>query len=210
MYTAQPASQGAQLVKNPPTVRETWIRSLSWEWSPGEGKGYPLQYFGLENSMGSMVPGVAKSRTWLSDSRVPFHTTALYRTQTCFIRCGLYSPTDQVWASSLLILLLSFLIWKWGRIYRLVHEPNISSQHMSGTHHVLIIITDEAEVRTGVLGTHCRTSLICMFFCGSASFTTPQCFKSTLTDMGKRDPRPSEGHVLRWAVPHTEASWLSI
>ena len=31
--------------------------------SPGEGKGYPLQYSGLENSMGCIVHGVAKSRT---------------------------------------------------------------------------------------------------------------------------------------------------
>ena len=31
--------------------------------SPGEGKGYPLQYFGLENSMDCIVHGVAKSRT---------------------------------------------------------------------------------------------------------------------------------------------------
>ena len=29
--------------------------------SPGEGKGYPLQYSGLENSMGYTVHGVAKS-----------------------------------------------------------------------------------------------------------------------------------------------------
>ena len=29
--------------------------------SPGEGKGYPLQYSGLENSMGCMVCGVTKS-----------------------------------------------------------------------------------------------------------------------------------------------------
>ena len=35
--------------------------------SPGEGKGYPLQYFGLENSMDCIVHGVAKSRTQLSD-----------------------------------------------------------------------------------------------------------------------------------------------
>ena len=34
--------------------------------SPGEGKGYPLQYFGLENSMDCIVYGVAKSRTQLS------------------------------------------------------------------------------------------------------------------------------------------------
>ena len=36
-------------------------------WSPGEGKGYPLQYSGLENSMDCIVHGVAKSRTWLSN-----------------------------------------------------------------------------------------------------------------------------------------------
>ena len=35
--------------------------------SPGEGKGYPLQYSGLENSMDSIVHGVTKSRTQLSD-----------------------------------------------------------------------------------------------------------------------------------------------
>ena len=31
--------------------------------SPGEGKGYPLQYSGLENSMDSVVHGVAESDT---------------------------------------------------------------------------------------------------------------------------------------------------
>ena len=36
--------------------------------SPGEGKGYPLQYSGLENSMDYIVHGVTKSRTRLSDS----------------------------------------------------------------------------------------------------------------------------------------------
>ena len=35
--------------------------------SPGERKGYPLQYSGLENSMDCIVPGVAKSWTQLSD-----------------------------------------------------------------------------------------------------------------------------------------------
>ena len=41
---------------------------------PGEGKGYPLQYSGLENSMGCIVCGAAKSWTWLSD----FHFRWLY------------------------------------------------------------------------------------------------------------------------------------
>ena len=37
------------------------------ERSPGEGKGYPLQYSGLENPRDYTVHGVAKSRTRLSD-----------------------------------------------------------------------------------------------------------------------------------------------
>ena len=34
---------------------------------PGEGKGYPLQYSGLENSMDYIVHGVTKSQTRLSN-----------------------------------------------------------------------------------------------------------------------------------------------
>ena len=40
---------------------------------PGEGQGYPLQYSGLDNSMDSIVHGVAKSWTRLSD----FHFISL-------------------------------------------------------------------------------------------------------------------------------------
>ena len=43
--------------------------------SPGEGKGYPLQYSGLENSMDCIVHGVSKSRIRLSG----FHFTPLPR-----------------------------------------------------------------------------------------------------------------------------------
>ena len=39
--------------------------------SPGEGKGYPLQYSGLENSMNYIVHEVAESQTQLRD----FHFT---------------------------------------------------------------------------------------------------------------------------------------
>ena len=35
--------------------------------SPGEGKGHPLQYSGLENSMNRIVHGAAKSLTWLKN-----------------------------------------------------------------------------------------------------------------------------------------------
>ena len=40
--------------------------------SPGEGKGYPLQYSGLENSMDCIAHGVAKSRTRLSNFHFHF------------------------------------------------------------------------------------------------------------------------------------------
>ena len=57
------ASLVAQLVKNLPAMQETWVLSLGWEDSPGEGKGYPLQYSGLENSMDCIVHGVAELDT---------------------------------------------------------------------------------------------------------------------------------------------------
>ena len=42
--------------------------------SPGEGKGYPLLYASLENSMDCIVDRIAKSQTPLSD----FHFHFLY------------------------------------------------------------------------------------------------------------------------------------
>ena len=41
--------------------------------SPGERKVYPLQYSGLENSMGCIVYGIAKSWTWLSAFQFTSH-----------------------------------------------------------------------------------------------------------------------------------------
>ena len=83
----------AQLIKNPPAIRETLVQFLGPEDGsagkesacnvgdpgfipglgrfPGAGKGYPCQYSGLENSMDCIVHGVAKSWTRLSD----FHFT---------------------------------------------------------------------------------------------------------------------------------------
>ena len=61
------ASLMAQLVRNLPAMRETWVRSLGWEDPLEKGKGYPLQYSGLENSMDCIIHGVAKNWMWLSD-----------------------------------------------------------------------------------------------------------------------------------------------
>ena len=59
------ASLVAQLVKNPPARQETWVRSLGWADSPGEGIGYPVQY-----SWASLVAQLvkdppARQDTWI-------------------------------------------------------------------------------------------------------------------------------------------------
>ena len=68
------ASLIAHMVKNLPAMQETWVQSLGWEDPLEKGKGYPLQYSGLENSMDCIVHGVAKRQTRLRD----FHFTSLH------------------------------------------------------------------------------------------------------------------------------------
>ena len=60
------------MVKHPPAMQESWVRSLGWEDSPGEGNGNPLQYSCLDNFMNrgawwATVYAVAKSWTQLSN-----------------------------------------------------------------------------------------------------------------------------------------------
>ena len=61
----------AQLVRNPPAMQETWVWPRLGR-SPGEGKGYPLQYSALENSMDCLVHGVSKTQTRLSNFHIHF------------------------------------------------------------------------------------------------------------------------------------------
>ena len=60
------ASLVAQVVKNLPSLPETWVQFLGLGRFPGEGEVYPFQYSGLENSMDCIVHGVTKSWTQLS------------------------------------------------------------------------------------------------------------------------------------------------
>ena len=58
--------------------------------SPGEGKDYPLQYSGLENSIYYTVHGVTKSQTRLSD--FPFHFQVLVVARRIFkVACRIQS-----------------------------------------------------------------------------------------------------------------------
>ena len=57
----------AELVKNLPCNAVDLVSIPGLERSPGEGKGHPLQYSGLENSVDCIVHGVAKNLTSLSN-----------------------------------------------------------------------------------------------------------------------------------------------
>ena len=75
---------------------------------PGEGKGYPLQYSGLENSMDCIVHGVAKSQTRLSD----FPSLPLEMLSSCLRWLPLFCPLSL----HLLCLLLACLRRCWGSL----------------------------------------------------------------------------------------------
>ena len=48
-------------MKNPPAMRETWVRSPGWKDPLEKRYNYPLQHSGLENSIDCIVHGVAES-----------------------------------------------------------------------------------------------------------------------------------------------------
>ena len=56
----------AQLVKNLPAMWETWVRSLGWEDPLKEGKATHSSILAWTIPW-TVVHGVAKSQTWLSE-----------------------------------------------------------------------------------------------------------------------------------------------
>ena len=64
--------------------------------SPEDGKGYPLQYSGLENSMDCIVHGVAKSRIRLSDFHFTFTGTRTHGESSSFSGCTVYTIKSKV------------------------------------------------------------------------------------------------------------------
>ena len=74
----------AQLVKNPPAMRETWVRFLGREDPLEKGKATlsrVLQYSGLENSIDCIVHVVAESDT---TERLPLSLFS-YKTKAKFM-----------------------------------------------------------------------------------------------------------------------------
>ena len=71
---------------------------------PGKGNGYLFQYSGLENSMDSIVHGVTKSWTRLSDFHFHFHhyplRSLLQRHLFCFFSLILCPNQNRVFSST--------------------------------------------------------------------------------------------------------------
>ena len=80
---------GGSAGKESSAMRETWVQSLDWEDPPGEGKGYPLQYPSLENSLDSIVLEVTESRTPLS--QLSFSLSVLHKFSSR------YDPNQSTW-----------------------------------------------------------------------------------------------------------------
>ena len=63
--------------------------------APREGKGYPLQYSGLENSTDCIVHGITKSWTQLSDFTFTFHFSCIREGNGNPLQCScLENPRD--------------------------------------------------------------------------------------------------------------------
>ena len=60
--------------------------------SLGEGKGYPLQYSGLESSMDCIVHEVAKSQIWMSDFQIHFIICKLHLGEDCLFKSIFSAP----------------------------------------------------------------------------------------------------------------------
>ena len=72
LYANTMASQVAQIVKNPPAMQETWVRSLGWEDPLEEGMATHSSILAWRMPMDrgawwATIHGVTKSWTQLSD-----------------------------------------------------------------------------------------------------------------------------------------------
>ena len=73
MYIFSGASLVAQLVKNPPAMRKTWVWSLGWEDPLEKGKATHSSILAWRIPW-TTVHGVTKSQTWLTNFHTHTHT----------------------------------------------------------------------------------------------------------------------------------------
>ena len=79
--------------------------------SLGEGKGYPLLYSGLENSMDCIVHGITKNWTWLSN----FHFLIMKSKQICFSELGKRNEKKEIRFGILVLWILPIMETNWRK-----------------------------------------------------------------------------------------------
>ena len=193
------ASLVAQLVKNPPAMREAWVRFLGWEDSPGGGNGCPLQYSGLENSMDCVVHGVAKSLTRLSEFHFHFHAEGELLDHMIVL----------FWASWEISILFS-------SVATLIYIPTNSIQRFTFLHITLIFVicvlfddrhSDRCEV---IAHSDLKTVPLLSIFSPTTldqatSIFFPSYCNSLLTILSASSPTSFPDYIA--PLLHTEASW---
>ena len=90
------ASLVAQMVKNLPTMQETWVQSLGWADPPGEGNGYPLQYSCLENSMHRGVMENYSSWDLKESNTSEWLTQSAWNTRVLLTSYNSWLPTQSI------------------------------------------------------------------------------------------------------------------
>ena len=106
--------------------------------SLGKGKGYPLQYSGLENSTDCIVHGVAKSRTWLTLTSLSLSSLAVWHwvknsqhVTSTFLLTDIEEAVDRgladqelgVWASLSVPCSVQQHTWSWENLFSLESLP---------------------------------------------------------------------------------------
>ena len=107
------ASQVELLVNNMPANGGDIRNSIpGWGRSPGEGKGYLLQYSGLENSMNCIAHRVAKCWTWLSDFHIHTYMLTLRVSQVALVVNNKSALENIKWMEKEMATHSSILAWK--------------------------------------------------------------------------------------------------
>ena len=184
---------------------ETWVWSLGWEESPGEGKCYPLHYSGLENSMDCIVHRVIKSGFHFtscikifSNFSLSFHFLKWWLTlkflplsdlPVLFFMFYLSKPQDhkniKVLFSTLAIeLTLKLILW-WGK-YVLKICFSIWKTDLSNTIYEIVFILSLLICKLSlsfVKFSHKPVSVhrLSVLFCYSICLFLPQCCSSEIT-----------------------------
>ena len=114
--------------------------------SPGKGKGYPLQYSGLENSMDYKVHGVTKSRTRLSNFHLNISLEMTRRTDSVQFSRSVVSDSLQTTRTAARQASLS-ISNSWSLLKLMSIESVMPSNHLIFCHPLLLLCSIFPSIR---------------------------------------------------------------